>query len=127
MTLVSTFTDQRPTELTRRSRRVGGAISAPGATPVGTRLYLPAMAVAVVTAVLIWLAVDELRAAGELGSVLASGWAELLAPMVGGLVIALMACERLWPAEPHPGCSEGCCVGSSCRQRPDGRGWPYSA
>jgi sterol desaturase/sphingolipid hydroxylase (fatty acid hydroxylase superfamily) len=62
-------------------------------------LCLPTIAVAAATAALVWFAVDTLERAGALGSALAAGRAELIAPAVVGLVAVVLVCERLWPAE----------------------------
>src|ERR1700722_12296993 len=70
------------------------------------RVYLPALAVAAVTAWLVWVGLHAL-ARGGLWSNLDAGWAELVAPLVVGLVALLLACERLWPAEQRPALARG--------------------
>ena len=37
-----------------------------------------------------------------LGTTLAAGWAQLVAPAFVALVLAAVVCERLWPAERRP-------------------------
>jgi sterol desaturase/sphingolipid hydroxylase (fatty acid hydroxylase superfamily) len=66
------------------------------------RLYLPSLALAGVTAVIVWVAVAELLRQGRLESVLSAGRAELAAPLLVGLVLAAGISERIWPAEPRP-------------------------
>jgi sterol desaturase/sphingolipid hydroxylase (fatty acid hydroxylase superfamily) len=82
--------------------------------PVGTRatrpagrLYAPAFALAGATAWLTWIGVITLRRDGSLGATLASGWAELVAPMVPVLVTVVLICERFWPAEHREALARG--------------------
>jgi sterol desaturase/sphingolipid hydroxylase (fatty acid hydroxylase superfamily) len=70
------------------------------------RVYLPALAVAAGTAWLLWVGLHAL-ARGDLWANLDAGWAELVAPLVVGLVALLLACERLWPAEQRPALARG--------------------
>jgi sterol desaturase/sphingolipid hydroxylase (fatty acid hydroxylase superfamily) len=70
------------------------------------RVYLPAVAVAVGTAWLLWVGLHALARGGLWGN-LGAGWAELVAPSVVGLVVLLLACERRWPAEPRPVLARG--------------------
>jgi sterol desaturase/sphingolipid hydroxylase (fatty acid hydroxylase superfamily) len=60
---------------------------------------LPSLAVAGVTAVVLWAAVAELLSQGRLATVLSAGRAELAAPLLVALVIVTGICERFWPAE----------------------------
>jgi sterol desaturase/sphingolipid hydroxylase (fatty acid hydroxylase superfamily) len=60
---------------------------------------LPSLAVAGVTAVVLWAAVAELLGQGRLAAVLSAGRAELAAPLLVALVIVTGICERFWPAE----------------------------
>ena len=69
--------------------------------PVWQRLSLPSLAVAGVTALVLWAAVSELLEQGRLAAVLAAGRAELAAPLLVALVVVTGICERLWPAEPR--------------------------
>jgi len=66
------------------------------------RLSPASFALAAVTAVLLGVAVSSLLSRGNLETVLRSGWAELAAPLLVGLVIVAGTCERIWPAEPRP-------------------------
>jgi sterol desaturase/sphingolipid hydroxylase (fatty acid hydroxylase superfamily) len=66
------------------------------------RLCLPSLAVAALTAVILWAAVNNLLGQGPLASVLSAGRAELAAPLLIALVIATGICERIWPAERRP-------------------------
>ncbi len=66
------------------------------------RLYLPALAVAAGTGWLVWFGASMVAQRGQLGSVLTSGWAELVAPGLIALVLAAVACEQLWPAQRRP-------------------------
>src|SRR5499425_1904884 len=59
-------------------------------------------ALAGVTVVLVWAGVAELLRQGRLEIVLKAGWAELAAPVLVTLVVAVGICERIWPAEPRP-------------------------
>ena len=63
------------------------------------RVSLPSLAVAGVTAVVLWAAVAELLGQGRLAAVLSAGRAELAAPLLVALVIVTGICERFWPAE----------------------------
>jgi sterol desaturase/sphingolipid hydroxylase (fatty acid hydroxylase superfamily) len=71
------------------------------------RIYLPGVAVALLTFAVLGVAVDRLAHAGSLAHVLAAGRAELLAPAIGLLVLAAVCCEQRWPAEPQPALSRG--------------------
>jgi sterol desaturase/sphingolipid hydroxylase (fatty acid hydroxylase superfamily) len=63
------------------------------------RVSMPSLAVAGVTAVVLWAAVAELLGQGRLAAVLSAGRAELAAPLLVALVIVTGICERFWPAE----------------------------
>ncbi|HEU5420124.1 MAG TPA: sterol desaturase family protein [Streptosporangiaceae bacterium] len=66
------------------------------------RLCLPSLALAAITALIVWVAVDTLLRQGRLAGVLSAGRAELAAPLLIGLVVATGICERIWPAERRP-------------------------
>src|SRR5262249_60851519 len=55
-----------------------------------------------VTVVLVWAGVAERLRQGRLEIVLKAGWAELAAPVLVTLVVAVGICERIRPAEPRP-------------------------
>src|SRR5499426_2220002 len=48
-----------------------------------------------------------MRRQGRLEIVLKAGWAELAAPVLVTLVVAVGICERIWPAEPRPVLARG--------------------
>jgi sterol desaturase/sphingolipid hydroxylase (fatty acid hydroxylase superfamily) len=66
------------------------------------RLCLPSLALAGLTAGILWVAVAELLRQGNLSTVLTAGWAELAAPLLITLVVVTGICERIWPAESRP-------------------------
>ncbi len=74
----------------RRTRR-GVLAPAPGT-----------LGVAGATGLVLFEALHALLGAHGLGPTLAAGWATLVAPVFVALVLAAVACERLWPAEPRP-------------------------
>jgi sterol desaturase/sphingolipid hydroxylase (fatty acid hydroxylase superfamily) len=59
-------------------------------------------AVAAATGLVLFEAVETLVRTHGLGTTLAAGWAQLVAPGFVALVLAAVACERLWPAVPRP-------------------------
>jgi len=63
------------------------------------RLCPSSLALAGITAVIVWVAVAALLRQGRLGAVLSAGRAELAAPLLVALVVATGICERIWPAE----------------------------
>jgi sterol desaturase/sphingolipid hydroxylase (fatty acid hydroxylase superfamily) len=65
------------------------------------RLCLSSLALAGLTAGILWIAVAHLLRQGNLGTVLTAGWAELAAPLLIALVVVTGICERIWPAERH--------------------------
>jgi sterol desaturase/sphingolipid hydroxylase (fatty acid hydroxylase superfamily) len=71
------------------------------------RLCLSSVALAGVTALLVWVAVAELLKHGRLETVLSAGWAELAAPLLVALVVVTGICERIWPAERRPVLARG--------------------
>jgi hypothetical protein len=73
------------------------------------RRLAPAFALAGMTGLVVWVAVDELLRQGRLGTVLGAGRAELAAPLLVALVAGTGICERIWPARSP----------SSRRHRPD--------
>ena len=74
-----------------------------GPTPASgsRRLSVPSLAIAVAGAWLVWIGLSTLQRSGGIGAGLAAGRAELLAPSVLLLVVAVLLCERCWPAEPR--------------------------
>ena len=70
--------------------------------PRWRRLCLPSVAVAAVTALIVWVAVAQLLQRGRLETVLSAGRAQLAAPLLVALVVATGICERVWPAERRP-------------------------
>ena len=66
------------------------------------RLCLSSFAVAGITALILWAALDDLLRQGGLGTVLSAGRAELAAPLLVVLVVATGMCERIFPAERRP-------------------------
>jgi sterol desaturase/sphingolipid hydroxylase (fatty acid hydroxylase superfamily) len=72
---------------------------AAGVRPCASRFYLPAFVLAGGTVWVLWFGIGMLQRKGSLGTVLAAGRAELIAPMVMALIAVVLVCERLWPAE----------------------------
>jgi sterol desaturase/sphingolipid hydroxylase (fatty acid hydroxylase superfamily) len=68
----------------------------------GWRLCLPSLALAALTAFILWVAVTGLLRQGRLETVLSAGRAELAAPLLAALVVVTGICERIWPAERRP-------------------------
>jgi sterol desaturase/sphingolipid hydroxylase (fatty acid hydroxylase superfamily) len=85
------------------------ALGAPGITGLNTtetlvpakRLYFPSLAIATVTGWFVWVGVARLVGSGRLVATLAGGWVELAGPAFIGLVLAVVVCERVWPAQPR--------------------------
>ena len=71
------------------------------------RLCLPSLALAALTALILWVAVTALLSQGRLETVLSAGRGELAAPLLVGLVVATGICERIWPAERRPVLARG--------------------
>jgi sterol desaturase/sphingolipid hydroxylase (fatty acid hydroxylase superfamily) len=71
------------------------------------RLCPSSLALAAVTALVVWVAVAELLRQGRLETVLSAGRAELAAPLLVALVVATGVCERVWPAERRPALARG--------------------
>jgi sterol desaturase/sphingolipid hydroxylase (fatty acid hydroxylase superfamily) len=71
------------------------------------RLCLSSFALAGVTIIIVWAGVAELLKQGSLETVLKAGWAELAAPLLVTLVVAVGICECVWPAEPRPVLARG--------------------
>ena len=80
---------------------------ATGARSPTTRFYTPAFLLAAATAWVLWIGVTTLQRGGNLTATLGSGWAELVAPMVVALVVVVLLCERLWPAERRDALARG--------------------
>jgi sterol desaturase/sphingolipid hydroxylase (fatty acid hydroxylase superfamily) len=71
------------------------------------RLCLSSVALAAITAGIVWAAVADLVRQGRLETVLSAGRAELAAPLLVALVVATGICERRWPAERRPVLARG--------------------
>jgi sterol desaturase/sphingolipid hydroxylase (fatty acid hydroxylase superfamily) len=71
------------------------------------RLSPASLALAGLTALILWAAVATLLGQGRLGTVLGAGRAELAAPLLVALVVVTGICEQIWPAEPRPVLARG--------------------
>jgi sterol desaturase/sphingolipid hydroxylase (fatty acid hydroxylase superfamily) len=74
------------------------------------RAMLPSpgtLGLAAATGLVLFEAVDALLASHGLGATLHAGWSQLVAPAFVLLVLAAVACERLWPAERRPFLAHG--------------------
>jgi sterol desaturase/sphingolipid hydroxylase (fatty acid hydroxylase superfamily) len=71
------------------------------------RLSPASFGLAVLTALIVWVAVATLPRQGRLGDVLGAGRGELAAPLLVALVVLTGICERIWPAEPRPVLARG--------------------
>src|SRR6266705_4222044 len=71
------------------------------------RLCPGSFVLAGLTALVVWVAVAELRRRGRLGEVVSAGRAELAAPLLVALVVGTGICARLWPAERRPVLARG--------------------
>jgi len=93
----------------RRDALEGDSIQATAArSRLGAgRLHLPSFAFATVTGWVAWQGAVSLERRGALGSTMASGWAELAAPALVGLVLIVLVCEQIWPAEPRRALARG--------------------
>ena len=83
---------------------VDSAMAAPGGPTAGSerrRLAVPSLALGATALCLVWIGLSTLYRSGGIGSGLAAGRSELLAPAVLLLVGAVLVCERRWPAEPR--------------------------
>jgi sterol desaturase/sphingolipid hydroxylase (fatty acid hydroxylase superfamily) len=87
-------TDFAPTRAASRQRR--RALVSPGT-----------LGIAAATGLVLFEAVDALLASHGLGTTLAAGWAQLVAPGFVALVLVAVAFERLWPAERRPFLARG--------------------
>ena len=65
------------------------------------------LGLAAATGLVLFEAVDALLGSHGLGATLHAGWAQLVAPGFVVLVLAAVACERLWPAERRPFLARG--------------------
>jgi sterol desaturase/sphingolipid hydroxylase (fatty acid hydroxylase superfamily) len=65
------------------------------------------LGVGVATGLVLFEAIDALVGAHALGPTLAAGWSQLVAPAFVALVLAAVACERLWPAVRRPFLARG--------------------
>jgi sterol desaturase/sphingolipid hydroxylase (fatty acid hydroxylase superfamily) len=65
------------------------------------------LGLAAATGLVLFEAVDALLGAHGLGATLHAGWSQLVAPAFVLLVLAAVACERLWPAERRPFLARG--------------------
>ena len=83
-------------------RESESSLNAPGRTTDSSwsgRVYLPTFVLAGGAVWLLWIGIGTLVGSGRVGAVLAAGRAELVAPLVVALVVAMLVCERCWPAE----------------------------
>jgi sterol desaturase/sphingolipid hydroxylase (fatty acid hydroxylase superfamily) len=71
------------------------------------RVCPSSLALAGITALILWVAVARLVSQGSLATVLSAGWAELAAPLLVALVVTTGICERIWPAERRPVLARG--------------------
>jgi sterol desaturase/sphingolipid hydroxylase (fatty acid hydroxylase superfamily) len=71
------------------------------------RLSPPSLALAGITAGILWAAVADLLRQGRLETVLSAGRAQLAAPLLVALVVTTGICERIWPAERRPVLARG--------------------
>jgi sterol desaturase/sphingolipid hydroxylase (fatty acid hydroxylase superfamily) len=65
------------------------------------------LGIAAATGLVVFEALDALVDSHGLGTTLAAGWAQLVAPAFVVLVLVAVACERLWPAERRPFLARG--------------------
>ena len=65
------------------------------------------LGIAAATGLVLFEALDTLAGSHGLGATLASGWAQLVAPGFVALVLAAVACERIWPAQRRPFLARG--------------------
>ena len=65
------------------------------------------LGLAAATGLVLFEAVDALLGSHGLGATLHAGWSQLVAPAFVLLVLAAVACERLWPAERRPFLARG--------------------
>ncbi len=96
-------TDPVRTELVRPRR----AAAAPTAGRVLARVAPGTLGIAAATGLVLFEALDALVGSHGLGATLSAGWAQLVAPGFVVLVLAAVACERLWPAERRPFLARG--------------------
>lgn len=78
---------------------LAGAAAVAELRAVVRRLYLPSVAVAAATGLVVVVAVRHLERHGNLGAVLSGGRAELAAPGLVALIVLAVGCEQIWPAE----------------------------
>ena len=71
------------------------------------RLCPSSFALAGITALIVWAAVDQLVRQGRLEAVLSAGRSELAAPLLIALVVTTGVCELIWPAESRPVLARG--------------------
>jgi sterol desaturase/sphingolipid hydroxylase (fatty acid hydroxylase superfamily) len=71
------------------------------------RLSPASFGLAVLTALIVWVAVATLLGQGRRGAGLGGGRGELAAPLLVALVVLTGICERIWPAEPRPVLARG--------------------
>jgi len=76
------------------------AVPTETAVPAG-RVSFPSLAIGVATGSLLWMGAASLVGGGRLGATLADGWIELAGPAVVGLILCVVVCERIWPAQPR--------------------------
>ena len=90
-----------------RQPRALAALSGSRAPGVRRCIYLPAFALAGVTAWVVLYGAMDLERRGLLGKSLAAGRGELAAPGLIALVVAVVVCEQLWPAQRRPALARG--------------------
>jgi sterol desaturase/sphingolipid hydroxylase (fatty acid hydroxylase superfamily) len=71
------------------------------------QLYLPSVLYAMVAGWLMWHGLQALEHDGTLGATIASGRNELVGPAFVGLVLVVVVCEQLWPAERRSALARG--------------------
>jgi len=92
-------TDSVMTTVLEHSTPTARAMPGPTGQAAMGRLKVSSLAISAATAALVWLAASELERSGRLGTTLAAGRAEIVAPLLIAVVVAMLVCERLWPAQ----------------------------
>jgi sterol desaturase/sphingolipid hydroxylase (fatty acid hydroxylase superfamily) len=72
-----------------------------------TGFYAPSLAIAAGTAAVAWIGAATLERSGSLGLALSAGREELVGPSLLALVVVVLMCERMWPAERRPVLARG--------------------
>jgi sterol desaturase/sphingolipid hydroxylase (fatty acid hydroxylase superfamily) len=93
---------------TRRAvRPLSGSRVREAPASAGSRLVGPSLVLALLAAWLVWIGISSLDRQGQLWSGLSAGRAELVAPVLIGLILVTVVCERCWPAERRKVLSRG--------------------